>query len=518
MATTSDESPSRGSECVVTPSIPGSPPSTLVDPIMNTVLCALKNRRASFPKRDIVMVMSRAFDLTELKESLAVYLSALPNNSKGNLRRVKPNTAEAIVSKILDLMSEDEKKLPKIYIEAQDLARIPGFSGESLDYSHLINRCTRMSAEYSDIKTSVSNIESNFETKLSQLQNQLNTSMNQFDGLVDNFSEKLSELSVLSNKLLDGYIIERIRHIGEARVHVDGDEGHPLTPPSSQSDAGDRVVHAGEWTSTPSLSPSPVRTPLTTESPSPPPRSTQRLSAQPDATTPDPPLTPPKVGVRECHSTPIAEQNFARAVKENCSNTEHSVYATPCASVNTLPSKKSSVRARAVMSSSTPPCTDNEGFMNVSDLRRKKSGVKRGTAPRRDPHNATAGLSKLFVSLPYRNVKIHFLKDKLRELGCPNLTCKRRNSSSGRTSPFEVYGKTEVVEKLYDASLWDAGSFIKFRRSHFLLPSDFADDDLESERKVLAASKGSLRYRSKQRPAAAMDHEAPGLHISVGST
>jgi hypothetical protein len=69
-------------------------------------------------------------------------------------------------------------------------------------------------------------------------------------------------------------------------------------------------------------------------------------------------------------------------------------------------------------------------------------------------------------------------------IGDSPFRCKKRFSTKGFTSPFEIYGRSSDLQKLFKEEIWQRGTLLQFTEDEKTLPMDYADPDLESENDV----------------------------------
>jgi hypothetical protein len=141
----------------------------------------------------------------------------------------------------------------------------------------------------------------------------------------------------------------------------------------------------------------------------------------------------------------------------------------------------------------------DEPFIDVSTLRRHKKNniqMKRGTGK----EIIKSGISKLFVSLPVRGSKFSLaaMCNSIRKyIGDSQFRCKKRFSTKGFTSPFEIYGTSGDLQKLFREEIWPKDTILQFTEDVKKLPFDLEDDDVESEEYVKKRVVESRNYRSQ---------------------
>ena len=139
--------------------------------------------------------------------------------------------------------------------------------------------------------------------------------------------------------------------------------------------------------------------------------------------------------------------------------------------------------------------SNQEEFTDVSAFRKKKAGKKRanlmkiGTGRTAPNSFASPGMAKLFVSLPYPGSK-YPLKDMNarieRLLNGAQFKVKKRVSSKGATSPFEIYGEAHLLESaLFEEDRWEKGTFLQLIKKNVRLPLDYDLPDDMSEQDVI---------------------------------
>ena len=165
---------------------------------------------------------------------------------------------------------------------------------------------------------------------------------------------------------------------------------------------------------------------------------------------------------------------------------------TPTGRVNsTGPSKLSdnSGLAKQRLSANTDANSDND-FIAISDLRRKKmkNSPRVITGTGTNTSVKVKGISKVFISLPYKNnsYPLKCLANRIGEIigSDTAVKIKKRSSSNGYTTPFEVYGKLDDLDKLFDKDLWEFKAKLALTENLFRLPGDYEEDDMLSEENV----------------------------------
>jgi hypothetical protein len=79
------------------------------------------------------------------------------------------------------------------------------------------------------------------------------------------------------------------------------------------------------------------------------------------------------------------------------------------------------------------------------------------------------------------------MKERIkRHLGDATIvTCKKRLSTRGNTSPFEIYGNADQLESvLFNEDIWEAKSCLQLVTKNVRLPKDYNRPDEESEKDV----------------------------------
>jgi hypothetical protein len=72
-------------------------------------------------------------------------------------------------------------------------------------------------------------------------------------------------------------------------------------------------------------------------------------------------------------------------------------------------------------------------------------------------------------------------------LGDVPFKCKKRLSTKGNTSPFEIYGDANKIESaLFVEDIWEARTHLQLIKRNVLLPKDYDLPDAESEKDVRA--------------------------------
>lgn len=157
--------------------------------------------------------------------------------------------------------------------------------------------------------------------------------------------------------------------------------------------------------------------------------------------------------------------------------------------------------------------SNQEGFIEVSALRKKRRiapknpKLKIGTGLTLHQGLAPPGIAKLFVSLPFPGSRYPLwrMRERVKEhLGeATEFKCKKRLSTRGNTSPFEIYGDAARLEEvLFDEDIWEAKSCLQLVKTNVRLPKDYELPDEDSETDVRAKIKeikGNSRKRLETR-------------------
>jgi hypothetical protein len=132
--------------------------------------------------------------------------------------------------------------------------------------------------------------------------------------------------------------------------------------------------------------------------------------------------------------------------------------------------------------------TDNEeaAFEDISAIRQRrkrkiKNKIYEGTGTFSGMRFPEQGTEKLFVSLPFRNFPLKELKKIISEATGTELKIKKRSSTRGYSSPFEIYGNTDHISKIKNPAFWGRGTKINFYSRYFRLPRDYYEEDQLSE-------------------------------------
>ena len=120
---------------------------------------------------------------------------------------------------------------------------------------------------------------------------------------------------------------------------------------------------------------------------------------------------------------------------------------------------------------------------------RKNPNVKIGTGRTLQESFATIGTAKLFVSLPYPGSRypLQRMKERVKQhLGEEaSFKCKKRLSTKGNTTPFEIYGDANLLESvLFDENIWEERTCLQLVKTNVRLPKDYNHADEESEEDV----------------------------------
>ena len=121
----------------------------------------------------------------------------------------------------------------------------------------------------------------------------------------------------------------------------------------------------------------------------------------------------------------------------------------------------------------------------------ERSGSKqqtlRGTGVNIDCRWAPTVIAKLWVSLPKPGVAMATISRRITKIigehKLQGLTIKRRNSTNGYTTPYDIYGPHEVIKTLSDPGHREKKCLITMYKQKFLLPTDYGAND-ESSLKI----------------------------------
>lgn len=135
-------------------------------------------------------------------------------------------------------------------------------------------------------------------------------------------------------------------------------------------------------------------------------------------------------------------------------------------------------------------------FVEVSSTRRKKNrktekpGVKIGNGKTVNENIAPRNIAKLFVSLPVpgSSFPLRRITERIEQhLKETPFKVKKRLSTRGKTSPFEIYGDANLLESLlFDEDNWEARTVLQLTKTYVRLPKDYNQPDADSEKDVRA--------------------------------
>jgi hypothetical protein len=417
--------------------------------IVDDILWFLRNRRDTVPKKDLVNILRSSVSIEEAKTAIQTYVSLRPSapGEKARVRRSSQVKFDTIIASILDFMHEDAANLPTF--AAVRIDRLPPTDLRNIDSAHLLHASNSVQGTVSEQSVALSEITDKVNLILAAVEEVLQlVKANESHPCILGVHKSINELITTTKESKTVPIKASPKPI--APSGVSSSTPTPSAPPPP---------------STPPLAPQTANTQLCTQ---------ENGSATP--THPSPPSSP--LPHEPLAGTPHT-MNCTDSIRATCLKTTRE-YADALKN-----ERRMGARSPNAMEYSTK--SDDEGFTNVSEIRKgkKKSSslVKRGTGNLQ----AVSGISKLFVSLPVPGSRYSLTAMTCRikqYIGDATFKCKKRFSTKGGSSPFEIYGKKEDLIKIFKAELWEQNSYLQFTESEHRLPLDINDDDQKSEEAV----------------------------------
>jgi hypothetical protein len=418
-------------------------------------------------------MVSGAYQADEINAALNCYLGARPLKNNGDQRNVRATTTGvARVRKILAFMHEDEKhdsNIPTMYMDEAGLQLLPEISKRNIELGQVI-------AEY----VSVKEINKAMFTCIKKL----SSDVQELKALVQSNPQLNPGPIAPANKLAGGNssatetkVAQLIRELksksSPVAIRITGTENvvaqHTQTAVTAHSSA-----------QAPPL-PSPHSVTHSTPSST---YSTPRcLSPSPHASPQSsfPPLPLP-------HHTAY---NISLSQNTEADATPDRRYADAAAQQRTVADEPRLIANKETAFTDASSTRRNRG-------RKNKTGVYIGTGTFSGHRAPKEGLEKLFVSLPFRRFPLQEIKDRTRDATGAELKIKKRTSTKGHSTPFEIYGDKSHIAKIRAPDFWERGTVILRKSLKFRLPKDYAEDDYETEKQLLLLSKNSVRLQPPQ--------------------
>ena len=442
---------------------------------VNDVLCFLRARRNVIPTDDLVAIAKNTYGSEAAKEALQLYVSVKPQASapapssgeKLASRRGATTEPETALKIILRLMGEDDPRIP--LFAAVEIDKIPPVDLRNIDGAHIIAQNRDVRAEISSHGLVIEKIQQALDEVLSLVKAPCSCDSN---------AERMSKMEMCIAKLLaekKSTSVPNSIHTPTSKNDLMTTEG---TPSGRTSGSAARAVLRSRTQRPTGQPPPPPPSPASLPPPPHPPPNSEPPSPSPTPLPPPHPPTPP----RAHSSLPACSQ------LEVCTHSE--------AQYSDMVRRETSAQTRrSITNDDDQPLPSNQqGFTDVSAIRKKKASrknpnVKIGTGRTLQESFATIGTAKLFVSLPYPGSRypLKRMKERVKQhLGEEALfKCKKRLSTKGNTTPFEIYGDANLLESvLFDENIWEERTCLQLVKTNVRLPKDYNQTDEESEEDV----------------------------------
>lgn len=445
--------------------------------IVNDVLCFLSNRVKLVNEQDLITITLAAYSKEETKEALLCYVSARPGPNPApsvagqrTSRRGGAQPGTNCIKAILHLMREDHDNLP--VFAAINIDKIPPVNLKSIDGAHIVEQNRDIQSELSSHGDAIRGMQQTLNEVLK---------LDRAPCTCESNSMRITELENLI-----------------AAIRARGNPSSTLEESNAQNRESMSVP------ATEASSPSPLP-----PSPSPPPSPTSllltartgmrsvegRAEQPPPSMTPPLPLSPspaplPQPPPAGCGTPPTATPSQTSRPRQQVETGTSKLTAYS----DIVRNKAPEIDRSASDEDDEALPSNQEGFVEVSASRRKKRtskncNLKIGTGRTVEDGIAPEGIGKLFVSLPFPGSRFPLwrMKERIkRHLGDATVvTCKKRLSTRGNTSPFEIYGNADRLESvLFNEDIWEAKSCLQLVTKNVRLPKDYNRPDEESEKDV----------------------------------
>ena len=427
---------------------------------VNDVLCFLRARQNFVPIDDLVAITKATYGTDAAKEALKLYVSiqsqpavTAPSGGVRVLsRRGAASDPETVLKTILRLMGEDDPHIP--LFAAVDIDKIPPVSLRNIDGAHILAQNRDVRSEMASHSVAIAKIQQALDEVLSRVKAQRSCDCN---------TERISKIEMVISAML----AEKKSSSVAAGIHTPIENDLLTTAgPVSDRTLGTALAPKLHAAAQPPPPPPPSPLPALTSLPPPPsPPSALSLPARTPSLTPPPPPFEAGTSRGTGYSDVLRKGSPARE--------------------DTTSSKDDD----------EPLSSNQQGFTDVSALRKRNSKLKKNTNVKigngrtLQESFAANGTAKLFVSLPYPGSRypLRRMTERVkRHLGEESsFKCKKRLSSKGNTSPFEIYGDANLLESvLFDENIWEERTCLQLVKKNVRLPKDYNQPDIESENDV----------------------------------